>query len=208
MMEEIDRFTGVKAVLLVPPILVLLVYLFSERFGAPIDPAKAVVAPVRIFQLIGGIILLGLAYVVLVRSGNQSDIAPSAFELALRSHLTAALSVRPRFKEFVVGFPALMLLGALRVIDKRRFGWLLALGIGIGLADVADTFSHLHTALAISLLRIVNGAVIGIILGAIAVAIYRVVVGRIEHPTRNGFTNGHRAASVVVGERTPSPVGE
>ncbi len=179
MMEEIDRFSGVKAVLLLPPILVLTVYVFSDRFGARVgDPGAAVSAPVRVYQLLGGAILLGLAYIVLVRSGNQSDIAPSAFELALRSKLTAALSVRPRFKEFVVGFPALMLLPALRTIDRRRAGWLIALAIGIGLGDVVDTFSHLHTALGISLLRVINGAVIGILIGALAIWAYRALVFR------------------------------
>ena len=50
-------------------------------------------------------ILLGAAYVYIARSGNQSDITPSAFELSLRSNLTALLGVRPRFKEFLIGWP-------------------------------------------------------------------------------------------------------
>ena len=49
--------------------------------------------------------------------------------------------------------------------DRRRYGWLFVLAIGIGLGDVIDTFSHLHTPLAISLLRIVNGAVLGAVTG-------------------------------------------
>ncbi len=57
--------------------------------------------------------------------------------------------------------------------DRARWGWLFALAIGVGLGDVIDTFSHLHTALAVSLLRLVNGAVIGIVVGAIAVVAYR-----------------------------------
>jgi len=38
---------------------------------------------------------------------------------------------------------------------------------------VADTFSHLHTHLAISVLRLVNGAVIGLIAGVIAIVANR-----------------------------------
>ena len=45
--------------------------------------------------------------------------------------------------------------------------------VGVGLGDVVDTFSHLHTALAVSSLRLVNGAVIGAIVGAIAIVAYR-----------------------------------
>jgi hypothetical protein len=169
----------VKLVLLLPPIVALALYLLTPLFDARLDdPREAANAPIRIYQLIAGAVLLGVAYVVLVRSGNQSDIAPSSFELALRSNLTAVLSVRPRFKEFLVGFPLLMLLPALLPIDRKRFGWLLVLGIGTGLADCVDTFSHLHTALDVSLLRIVNGAVLGIIIGALAIVIYRALRAR------------------------------
>ena len=173
-MEEIDRFTGVKLVLLLPPIVALALYLLTPLFAARLDdPRDAVNAPIRIYQLIAGSALLAVAYLVLVRSGNQSDIAPSAFELALRSNLTTVLSVRPRFKEFVVGFPFLMLLPVLLPVDRRRFGWLLVLGIGTGLADCVDTFSHLHTALGISVLRIANGAVLGVLIGILAIVVYR-----------------------------------
>jgi hypothetical protein len=39
----------------------------------------------------------------------------------------------------------------------------LALCIGVGIGDVLDTFSHLHTPIEISVLRIVNGLVAGAI---------------------------------------------
>lgn len=172
-MLEVDRFSGVKLVLAVPPLLCLLLYLFTPRWGSKLTPGSLSATPVNVLQLAAAAVLLGAGYLVLARSGNQSDITPSAFELALRSHLTTILQVRPRFKEFIVGFPALMLLPALVPADRVRWGWLFALAIGVGLGDVVDTFSHLHTHLAVSLLRLVNGAVIGIVAGAIAVAAYR-----------------------------------
>lgn len=110
---------------------------------------------------------------LVVRSGNDSDVSPSQLELALRHLLTNVLSVRPRFKEFLIGVPCMMLVSALLVAHRRAVGWLLALGIGVGLGDVIDTFSHVHTPLAISLLRIFNGVVIGIAIGALLVWIYR-----------------------------------
>ncbi|HZX68843.1 MAG TPA: DUF5693 family protein [Candidatus Elarobacter sp.] len=172
-MLEIDRFTGVKLVLIAPPLLFLMLYLFTPRWSASVAPRRLAEAPVTVLQLVAGIVLLGAGYLVLVRSGNQSDIAPSSLELAVRSHLTTLLQVRPRFKEFVVGFPALMLAAALVPVDRARWGWLFALAIGVGLGDVVDTFSHLHTALAASLLRLVNGAIIGAIIGAVAIVAYR-----------------------------------
>ncbi len=172
-MTEIDRFSGVKLVLAVPPLAVLLLYLLTPRWGSRLAPADLARSPVTALQLGAGIVLLGAGYLLLARSGNQSDIAPSAFELALRAHLTALLQVRPRLKEFLIGFPALMLVPALVPRDLARWGWLLALAAAVGLADVVDTFSHLHTPLAVSLLRLVNGAVIGVLVGALVVVVYR-----------------------------------
>jgi hypothetical protein len=87
--------------------------------------------------------------------------------------LTVVLSVRPRFKEFLIGFPALMLLPALTLVHRRMIGWLLALGAGVGIGDVLDTYSHLHTPITISLQRTGNGLVIGAIIGILAIWIYR-----------------------------------
>jgi len=172
-MTEIDRFTGVKLVLAVPPLLCLLLYLFTRRWGLQLTLRQLAAAPVTVLPLALGIVLIGLGYLILTRSGNQSDIAPSSFELALRSHLTTLLQVRPRFKEFVVGFPALMLVAGLLPAHRARWGWLLAIAIGTGLADIVDTFSHLHTALTVSVLRLANGLVLGIIIGAVIVVAYR-----------------------------------
>ena len=173
-MVEVDRFAGVKLLLLAPPLIGLGLYLLTPLWGARIaDPAGAVEAPVRWYELALGVVIVGGAYIVQARSGNQSDITPSGFELALRSHLTSVLSVRPRFKEFLIGFPALMIVPTLVAGDRRRLGWLVILAIGMGLGDVVDTFSHLHTPLPISILRIVNGVVLGALAGTAAIAGYR-----------------------------------
>ena len=177
-MLEVDRFSGVKLVLAAPPVLCLLLYLFTRRWGSQLTVKQLGESPVTVLALVLGAVLLGAGYLVLTRSGNQSDIAPSGLELALRAHLTTLLQVRPRFKEFVIGFPALMLVAALLPAHRARWGWLLALGIGVGLGDIADTFSHLHTALVVSVLRLANGAVLGIAIGAVAIAVYRAAVAR------------------------------
>lgn len=173
-MEEVEPFRGVKLLLALPPLIALGLYLFTDRFDAqPRSVRETFAEPVRIYQLIAAAIVLGVGALVLLRSGNQSDISPSSFELALRQHLTSLLSVRPRFKEFLIGFPALMLLPALRIPHRRWLGVLLALAIGIGLGDIIDTFSHLHTELLVSVLRIFSGFVIGAVIGIAAILIYR-----------------------------------
>jgi hypothetical protein len=180
LMEEIDRFTGVKAVLVVPPLAALCLYVYTRRFGnEPLTVRQSALAPVRAYQILALAVLAAAAFLYVSRSGNQSDIAPSAFELSLRSGLTAVLGVRPRFKEFLIGFPVMMLLPALRLEHKRLLGWLCAIAVAIGTSDVVDTFSHLHTPLAVSLVRVFNGALAGIVLGALAIALYRATAGRV-----------------------------
>jgi hypothetical protein len=127
-------------------------------------PAALAALPVTVLQLLAGIVLVGAGFLMLARSGNQSDIAPSGLELALRAHLTTILQVRPRFKNSWSAWPALMLVPALLPADRRALGLAVrARDRAWDSADVVDTFSHLHTPLAISLLRVVNGAVIGIV---------------------------------------------
>ena len=190
LMEEIDRFAGVKAVIVLPPILAFVFYVYTRRFGNnPPEVRQSALAPVRVYQLALLAILGGAAIVYIARSGNASDISPSAFELSLRSGLTTLLGIRPRTKEFLIGFPLMMLLPALRLEHKRLVGWLFAIGIAIGTSDVVDTFSHLHTPLVASLTRVFNGAVIGIAIGAIAIALYRLLERRastfaLRRPTR------------------------
>ncbi|MBV9232758.1 MAG: hypothetical protein JO030_01840 [Candidatus Eremiobacteraeota bacterium] len=178
-MEEIDRFRGVRAILALPPLIALCLYLFDGRYGAGVQrPRDVFVSPVLAYQLLAGIAIVAAGALMLVRSGNESDVSPSAFELSLRHALTAVLSVRPRFKEFVIGFPAMMLVPALALRHRRAIGWLLALAIGVGIGDVIDTFSHLHTALQISALRIAYGIAIGAAIGALLTWLYRLWVYR------------------------------
>ena len=98
-MEEIERFRGVRLILALPPLIALGLYLFDSRFGSGAQrPRDVFLPPVLTYQLLAGIAVIGLAALMLVRSGNESDISPSPFEIALRHALTHVLSVRPRFK--------------------------------------------------------------------------------------------------------------
>lgn len=180
-MEEIERFRGVKAVLAFAPIAALFLYLFSGRY--PIGstrPKDVFFSPLQVYQLIAGLAIIGAGALMVMRSGNESDIAPSHLELAVRHALESVLSIRPRFKEFLIGYPAMMLVPALAPVHRRAIGWLLALAAGVGIGDVIDTFSHLHTPLLVSVIRIFNGLWIGILIGAAIVWLYRRFVLRVR----------------------------
>lgn len=173
-MEEIERFRGVKAVLAFAPFAALVLYMFDKRYGSGVErPRDVFLSPVLTYQLLAGIVIVAAGVLLVMRSGNDSDVSPSQIELTLRHVLTNVLSVRPRFKEFLIGFPCMMLVPALLPLHRRAIGWLLALGIGVGIGDVVDTFSHLHTPLLISILRVFNGFWVGAAIGIVLILIYR-----------------------------------
>jgi hypothetical protein len=102
------------------------------------------------------------------RSGNITGV--SAFELFLRDRLDNLLIVRPRFKE-LIAHPVLLLSLYWR---KRLPRAVYALGIGvatIGQVSIVNTFLHIRTPLALSLLRTFHGLWIGTIIGLLAIAI-------------------------------------
>jgi hypothetical protein len=172
-MLEINQFVGVKTLLVVPPLALLLLYAFTPMFGARIKFIDAVISPIKAWQLAALFVLIGAAVLLVLRSGNQPDIGVSGFETQLRGLLAQLLGARPRFKEFAIGYPLIVLLPALTGQARRLVGWLVILCAGIGLADVLDTFSHIHTPLHVGLLRTLNGVVLGFIIGAILQIIYR-----------------------------------
>ena len=89
----------------------------------------------------------------------------SGIELKFRSLLDKVMVVRPRTKEFLFGHPALILGAAFLFARRRSIGLpLVALGV-LGQASLLNTFCHIHTPLALTLLRAFNGLVLGIIIG-------------------------------------------
>jgi hypothetical protein len=172
-MIEVQQFLGTKALLAGPALILLCLYALTPMFGMRRRLQELASSPLLAWQFFAVIVLASAAVVLLMRSGNQPDIGVSAFEQHLRGVLTTLVGARPRFKEFLIGYPALVLLPALSAPHRRAIGWLVIVAAGIAVSDVIDTFSHIHTALAVTALRVVLGLVFGFIVGAIVSAIYR-----------------------------------
>jgi polysaccharide pyruvyl transferase CsaB len=102
--------------------------------------------------LIGALGLFGGALYIL-RAGNFSPIPASAFEHLLRDYMDMSLPVRPRTKEFLVGYPALILLAA--SIRCRQSGWSLLLAVGgtVAAVSVVNSFCHLACSPLLNVLR-------------------------------------------------------
>jgi hypothetical protein len=170
---QIDRFRGIKLLMIVPPLFVALYY--TLRGGRDrVSVRQLLGLPIEAWHLLALCILGGAGAYYILRTGNASEAATSDLELIVRSLLNQIMIVRPRFKEFLMAYPALMAAIAFMKLDIRKGTWLLLLMAAIGQADIIDTLAHLHTPLVISLVRIAYGFVLGLLIGAaVLIAIWR-----------------------------------
>ncbi len=170
---RLTPFSGVKLTLLLPPLLVL------------VHDLRRKVHPESLPEIIGrpaiwgelfliGIMMLAMLIMAL-RSDNVSNVP--AWEVAFREFMERALLVRPRTKEFLIGYPALALYWY--VVRKGYMpGYREAVRIVSVLAfsSAVNTFCHFHTLLSLSIIRTLNGWWLGILLGGTAVAILNYVM--------------------------------
>ena len=121
-----------------------------------------------LFVLVAAIILV----LFLLRTGNENS-AVSDLELSFRTFLDHVLGVRPRTKEFLFGTPFLFIAYYYGYKDIRLP--LLLMG-AIGQISLVNTFAHIHTPLLISILRTVNGLWLGLIVGLLFLAAWKIVL--------------------------------
>jgi len=164
---KLDQFRGVKISLFLPLIFIGVYYIIAlgfEQGGWSLGATKWIV----------GILFAGLVIFLLLRSGNFSILESSDLEDAFRRWLERNMLVRPRFKEFTLGGPGILLwlYIAGRYRDKMNFCKLgLALVGFIGQISIINTFAHIHSPLIISLIRTSNGIAGGLTLGLIAILV-------------------------------------
>lgn len=172
-----NRFSGVKVVLVVPPVIALIIFfLKTMENGKSLQDLLS--RPILIWQALILGVLAGVGAVYLIRSGNSSDTVASDGERQLRVALEQLLWVRPRFKEFMIGHPAMILTWGL-LYRGILSGTSLAVLFGmIGQADIIDTFCHIHTPVLISLVRVLNGIGGGMIIGITLLLIWLKTAGK------------------------------
>lgn len=169
-MIQVDQFTGVKVAHFLP---ILLVGAWLLGRVVPWSSLKG--SPVTWGALAGTLVALVALALMQARTGNDNPAAVSGFELRLRSLLEAVLFTRPRTKEFLIGYPALVVGLALLAQAKGRPdlgirpGWTAgALVLGsIGVTSLVNTMCHLHTPLVVGFARIGIGWLLGGIIGAL-----------------------------------------
>lgn len=168
-MVQADQFTGVKAAVFVPVLLVG--FLFLRRAA---NQREVWNSPVFWSHALLSIVIVGALAFMIARTGNDNPAGVSGVELQVRSLLEKFLVVRPRTKEFLIGHPALVIALFLyarcqadAAFKSRWMGWtaLLMMVGAIGQTSVVNTLCHFHTPVIVGFTRIAIGAAIGGIIG-------------------------------------------
>ncbi len=179
---KVSEFSGVKVSQLLPFLLVavLVVSQWMDTVELPFEERMQIArhnwqrwwaTPVQWGHAMALLLLLGAIAYWLMRTGNEPGLGVPTWELKLRAAMEDLLIVRPRFKEFLLGHPFLVLAFVFLTgthLEARIGQWLLLPAV-IGLASIMNTFSHAHTPLAFSLLRTAHGVWLGLLIGALLV---------------------------------------
>lgn len=121
---------------------------------------------------LGAVSVLALFFYIR-RSGHVHSV--SQLELSLRFWLDEVLVARPRFKE-LVAHPILMLALFYRPRLSKLAYEVGLVAAAVGQVSIVNTFMHLRTPLALSLLRVSHGLWIGTVIGLLGIAAVEIVL--------------------------------
>jgi hypothetical protein len=169
----LEQFRGVSLLHLAPIALVAVYVLFYNGQTSVAKLRMLLSQPITLTWILLAAVIGAIGYYYLSRTGNAGQV--SSIELVIRNFLETTFGVRPRFKEFLLGHPLLLL--GLFLSLRYRAAWLLVIAGSIGQLTMVDTFAHIHTPLYISIIRIMLGLGTGIIIGCILIAAWQIVEG-------------------------------
>ena len=187
---NLDMFRGVKVLYLSPFLFLIVNYLYvfganfnnknmpKEKYNIIEETEKAWNIRVKWGHIIILIALAGIFLIYILRSGN-TGVSISSVELKFRAFLEQHIIARPRFKEFLIGYPSLLLtVMAARLMRKKWLIVFAALAV-MGSMSVVDTFSHLRETFLVSMYRSLWGIAIGIIVSIILLLLSYVLLKKI-----------------------------
>lgn len=167
---KINEFSGVKIAFIVPLVIFTLAVIIRQegrRTAATLQGWLDANLTLKLVLVAVVVAAAGLVYIS--RSGNEG-VGLLPFEGQMRSFLGNALLARPRTKEFLLGYPFLLLSLTLGYRHRYLLLWLLGL---VGQISLVNTYCHIHIPFLISLFRTFNGLWLGLILGLVLVILVR-----------------------------------
>ena len=180
---KLKSFSGVKILYILPPVLIALWLIIESDVFKNIKNNKNNIKDIKFDKnniinmiknikwyhiLIAIVVILG-AYIYITRSGNSGSA--SSLELKIRRTLEDILYVRPRTKEFILGYPAILIAYYMKN-NKIKYSSYMLVPAAIATMSTVNTFTHLHTPIIYSLLRTAYGIIFGAIIGLIYIAIF------------------------------------
>lgn len=160
-MLKLDQFIGVKIAHVIPIVVVpFVLYLWNAE--QPLTTVKKLLDKALDYKWAILAAIVAVAGVIYISRTGNTTAELSTGEAAMRNILNDILGVRPRSKEFLIGYPFTLLLFWL---GASRRNWILTIPVVIGQVSLVNTYAHIHTALLISLQRSFNGLVLGVVLG-------------------------------------------
>jgi hypothetical protein len=165
---NVELFRGVKLAFLLPLLLFIVNYLvvFSGEEGAIKYTAGWMRRSPSYLALFLAFMVVVALYYYVGRSGHTGGVGVSSLELRLREVLETIFMARPRFKEILIGYPAIFALVYLyRRYPIKELVLILGLGAMMGTISTVNSFSHVFTAITISANRTLAGLLVGIVIG-------------------------------------------
>lgn len=179
---KLKAFSGVKLLYILPLMIIAIwAIITSENFSwknikslnEVKDRLVVAIKNMKLYHYVIIFVAIFVAYMYISRSGNSGSAGE--LELQIRALMERILYVRPRTKEFILGYPALFISYYLCYKTKNKyFKYILILG-AMGTMSTVNTFTHLHTPFLYSLLRSIYGVLFGTIVGIIYILIFKLI---------------------------------
>ncbi len=174
-MLGIEQFSGIKISYLVPLLLVLAIMWLKVNKGK-LMILENIKKPILIEHVIIMVFFALFLVIYISRSGNFSFLPVLSIEEKIRIFLEKTLIARPRNKEFLIGYPALLLAMSMNYLKIKEFKIPIIIIGTIGPVTLINTFCHIHTPFLFSILRTFNGAWVGLALGLIIIVVFYYLV--------------------------------
>jgi hypothetical protein len=195
-MLEIDIFRGVKLAQLLPLMFFIAAYLAyyglgeSKKYPGKLeyhDLKDMMNASIKVWMVLLGMVLLVVGYYYIERTGHDSSIEVSNIEMIFRNMLEDDLIARPRNKEFLFAFPAVMMVVYTSIRKFKLWPILFGLASVIGMTSVNNTFMHIRTPLFLGFARTGYSLLFGIVVGIVGILIFEaghIVYKKLERQIR------------------------
>ena len=180
-MLEIDAFRGVKLAQLLPIAYFGVIYLAYYGYNTSMktrgilevhDIRELLNTSIKVWMILLGAVIGGVGYYYIARTGHESGVEVSTTEMLFRNFLEDTLIARPRNKEFLCAFPAIMLMVTTSIRRYKLWPMIFGLAGVIGMTSVINTFMHIRTPLYLGFARTGYSLLFGLIVGIIGILVF------------------------------------